>query len=179
MRMQVISGIRILPLMLFAAWTTACVTSGKEGASDAAETGDPALEGDDNVPTPRNTTLPPGVIDDIDLKELVYQGAEKQLAANDDDQTRVEIGDFESFKFSITKMTKSGEDVTNLQSEQPDRLIVEMHGWYKRTGKAGEEPSENCFSFESTVSLVAEADSWTYDDKDPLKFNRESSEDCY
>lgn len=180
MHIQVVSKIRMLSCLFLASWAAGCVTTAaKDDAANSTEAADPELGGEDNVPAPKITKLGPGLIEDIDLKELVYQGVEKQLVATENEETSVEIGDFESFKFSVTKMTKGGEDVTSVPTEQPDRLFVELTGWYKRTAKTGDEPVENCFSFESIVALTGDSDSWVYDDKEVLKFNRESSEDCY
>ena len=160
---------------------TGCVTSSNSVSDDLTgnENGDPTLEGDDNVPAAKDNRLAPGPIEDVDMKELVYQGVEKQLSASDTEQSKVEIGDFESYKFAIIKMTKSSEDVTSLASESPDRLIVEVSGWYKRSAKSDDETDDKCFSFEANVHLNEDGDNWTYDDKDPLTFNRENSEDCY
>lgn len=164
--------------VLSAGLTAGCVTSGSSDPASADVT-DPESVGEENVPVNKTTSIAPGPIDDIDLKEVAYQGVEKQLLASETEQTRVEIGDFESFKFTIVKMSRAGEDITNISSEQPDRLTVETTGWYKRAAKDGDEPSENCFSFESTVHLNAEGDAWVYDDKEPLTFTRENSEDCF
>jgi hypothetical protein len=166
------------PTIFAAALAAGCVTSG-DGETTGSEVTDPESVGEENVPVTKSTAIGSGPIEDIDLKEVVYQGVEKQLVGTENELTRVEIGDFESFKFNIVRMSRAGEDVTNISSEQPDRLVVEASGWYKRSGKTGDAPSENCFSFESTVHLNADADSWVYDDKEPLTFSRENSEDCF
>lgn len=168
----------LAPTVIAAAVAAGCVTSG-DGETNTSEVTDPESVGEENVPASKSTNIAAGPIEDIDLKEVVYQGIEKQLAATENEQTRVEIGDFESFKFNIVRMSRAGEDVTSIASEQPDRLAVEAAGWYKRSAKTGDEPSENCFSFESTIHLNADADTWVYDDKEQLTFSRENSEDCF
>lgn len=182
MRCSVVRSAFTASLLLSNVSLTACVTGGShstssDSAADASESGD----GEANVPTPKQDAVAPGPVTDVDLKEIIYQGAEKQLLASETETERVEIGDFESFKFTITKLMHNGEDVTNLSNEPSDRMAVELSGWYKRSPKSDEEDGNNdqCFSFDATAHLNADGDSWSYDDNEPLSFVRQNSEDCY
>lgn len=164
-----------LPVVLL----TGCVTG--QDSSANSETEVPELLGEDNVPVQKTPSLKEGPLEDIDLKEIAYQGIEKQLSAYDTEKVRVEIGDFESFKFTIVHMSRAGEDITNIATEQPDRLTVATSGWYKRAERTAADGSigEKCFSFETTVHLSSEGEMWIYDDREPLKFSRENTEDCF
>lgn len=168
-----------LLLMLFA--NTACVTTNStetESVPTATDVEDPATVGEDNVPVAKPNTLALGPIEDVDINEVIYQGLEKQLLAKETETTKIEIGDFESFKFSIIKMNNITTDTADIPSQEADKITVEVTGWYKK-GTIGDDATDKCLSFDSQINLSLENEMWTYDDKTALAFTRETAEDCY
>jgi len=181
MRSRLACSVPFYSVLLILSANIACVTTSSnetESVPTASDVEDPTTAGEDNVPVAKSNTLALGPIDDVDVKEVIYQGLEKQMLETETETTKVEIGDFESFKFSIVKMNTDTADTDGIPSQEPEIITVEVTGWYKR-GTIGDEASDKCFSFETQVDLISETEIWTYDDKAPLKFTRENTEDCY
>ncbi len=181
MRSRLANSASFCSLLLALIAHTACVTtntSEPETVPTASDVEDPATVGEDNVPVAKSNALALGPIDDVDIKEVIYQGMEKQMLATENETTKVEIGDFESFKFSIIKMNNTTADTEDIPSQEADKITVEVTGWYKK-GTIGDDATDRCFSFDSQVNLSAENEMWVYEDKAPLKFMRENTEDCY
>ncbi len=181
MRSRLACSVPLCSLLLMLLANTACVTSSSaepDSVPTITDVEDPATVGEDNVPVAKPNTLALGPIDDIDIKEVIYQGLEKQLLATETETTKVEIGDFESFKFSVIKINKTTTDTEVIPSQEADKITAEVTGWYKR-GTIGDDATDKCFSFDSQVNLNSENEMWIYDDKAPLNITRENTEDCY
>jgi hypothetical protein len=181
MRSRLACVLPLCTLLLSIGFNAACVTTSAddpETVPTASDVEDPASVGEDNVPVAKPNTLALGPIEDIDIKEVIYQGLEKQMLASETETTKVEIGDFESFKFSIIKMNNTAANTEEIPSQSADEITVEVTGWYKK-GTVGDEASDKCFSFDSQVNLSNQNEIWIYDEKAPLKFTRENTEDCY
>jgi hypothetical protein len=181
MRSRLACSVPLCSLLLMLLANTACVTTNAEETESvptATDVEDPATVGEDNVPVAKPNTLALGPIEDVDIKEVIYQGLEKQLLATETETTKVEIGDFESFKFSIIKMNNVTADTDGIPSQEADKITVEVTGWYKK-GTIGDDATDKCLSFDSQMNLTSENEMWIYDDKAPLKFTRENTEDCY
>jgi len=181
MRSRLASTISTCTLLISLSAVTACVTTGaseSEIIPTTSDIDDPTTVGEDNVPVTKSNTLTLGPIEDVDLKEIIYQGLEKQMLASETETTKVEIGDFESFKFSIVKMNNTSDEVGDIPSQEPEKISVEVTGWYKK-GTIGDDATDKCFSFYSQIELNSKNEMWIYDERAPLKFTRENTEDCY
>jgi len=181
MKSQLADYIPYCSLLFALVVNTACVTPGaseSEIVPTASDVDDPATVGEDNVPVAKPNTLALGPIEDVDIKEVIYLGLEKQMLATETETTKVEIGDFESFKFSIVKMDNTPANTEDIPSPEAEKITVEVNGWYKK-GTIGDDASDKCFSFDSQVNLTSQNEMWIYNENDPLKFTRENTEDCY
>lgn len=126
-----------------------------------------------------------GRLGDQSLKNLIYSGVEASLGAREggaeQDQGNVAIGDMDSFKFTVLRLTKGGIDISGDTSQKADGMDVEVTGWYKRTlsRRDDQHASESCASFDLRVGMRRQDEKWLIKDKIPLKFGREDLEDCY
>lgn len=153
----------------------ACKTTTQAG-------GDSALRG---VTLVDDETLQLGPVTDSRLKALFYQAIEGTMVARDAKpeakDTSTELGDVDSFRFTIMRLTKGDEDVTGDPREKPDGMDVEVTGWYKKTLPRGEDQrtTENCASFDTRILAVKVEGLWQLKGKIPLAIGREDPEDCY
>lgn len=115
-----------------------------------------------------------GKLESEELRKTVYAGLEKRLTKP---QTE-EIGDFDNFQFTVTRLLNGTDDVSGDANDRaPDGMEVEVTGWYKRLGTGTAKP--NCFSFDTTTPVVKKAERWVVPDDYQIVFGREDSEDCY
>jgi len=130
-------------------------------------------------------TLLLGPVTDSRLKALFYQAIEGTMVVRDAHSeakdASTELGDVDSFRFTIMRLTKSDEDVTGDPRERPDGMDVEVTGWYKQTLPRGEgqRAIENCASFDTRILAVKVEGLWQLKGKIPLTIGREDPEDCY
>lgn len=127
-----------------------------------------------------------GPVTDSRLKALFYQAIEGTMVARDTQapeskDVSTELGDVDSFRFTIMRLTKGEEDVTGDPRERPDGMDVEVTGWYKRTLPHGDgrRPAESCASFDTRILAVKVEGLWQLKGKIPLTIGREDPEDCY
>lgn len=126
-----------------------------------------------------------GPVTDSRLKALFYQAAEATMAFRDaQSETKdvsTELGDVDSFRFTVMRLTKGEEDVTGDPREKPDGMEVEVTGWYKQTRpqRDGRGSAESCGSFDTRLWAVKVEGLWQLKGKVPLVIGREDSEDCY
>lgn len=126
-----------------------------------------------------------GPLVDDRLKLLFYQALEGTLRAQDgsteDQVVSTELGDLDTFRFTLMRLTKADEDISGDPRERPDGLDVEVTGWYKRmrVSREGGRPQENCVSFDTHIAVGKVGNSWQLKDKIPLSLGREDAEDCY
>lgn len=141
-----------------------------------------ALQG---VSLAEEDTLTLGPLTDSRLKDLFYQAAEATMASRDAQSEErgvvTELGDVDSFRFTLMRLTKGQEDVTGDPREKPDGMEVEVTGWYKQTRPEGEGrgTAESCGSFDTRIWAVKVEGLWQLKDKVPLAIGREDPEDCY
>jgi hypothetical protein len=92
-----------------------------------------------------------------------------------------ELGDVDSFRFTLMRLTKGDEDVTGDPREKPDGMEVEVTGWYKQTQPKveGRGTVESCGSFDTRIWAVKVEGLWQLKGKVPLAIGREDPEDCY
>jgi len=144
--------------------------------------GGSALQG---VEIPSDDVLTLGPVSDNRLKALFYQAIEGTMVARDAQSdakdVSTELGDVDSFRFTIMRLTKGDEDVTGDPRERPDGMDVEVTGWYKRTQPQGEgrRLAESCASFDTRILAVKVEGLWQLKGKIPLIIGREDPEDCY
>jgi hypothetical protein len=124
-----------------------------------------------------------GTLDDDDLRQVVYHGLEIRLAKGDgdgnDQAAATEIGDVDTFKFTIIKLVRGPDDISGITAEVPDGMDVQVTGWFKRTAADG-DAKPSCTSFDATVAIVKRVSGdWTVASGKQPAFGREDSEDCY
>jgi hypothetical protein len=126
-----------------------------------------------------------GPVTDGRLKALFYQAAEATIAYRDAQSevkdVSTELGDMDSFRFTLMRLTKGEDDVTGDPREKPDGMEVEVTGWYKQTRPqgAGRGAAESCGSFDTRILAVKVEGLWQLRGKIPLTIGREDPEDCY
>ena len=126
-----------------------------------------------------------GPLGDSDIQEAIYKGIEAKVAGSrkrgQGNEVETELGDLESFKFTVVKLTKGADDVSGsgsaLLGAQADGMDVQVTGWYKRTVSAAPAPS--CASFDLLVTISRQGGVWHLKGETPLSFQREDSEDCF
>lgn len=106
-----------------------------------------------------------------DVRSVIHKGLAQKLAP-------AEIGDLESFKMSVIKLSKGADDVSGDPTEQPDGLEVQVTGWYKRAG-GGEDAKAQCLSFDALVMVKKTTGDWAFPDPATVTLAREDQEDCY
>ena len=126
-----------------------------------------------------------GPVRDPRLKELFYQAVEGTLAAKDStaegEEVSTELGELDSFRFTVIRLTQAGGDVSGDVDGKPDGMDVEISGWYKRTQSLRPErrTADTCGSFDVRIAAVKLEGLWQLRDKIPLSLGREDVEDCY
>lgn len=126
-----------------------------------------------------------GPVRDPRLKELFYQAVEGTLAAKDSkaegEELSTELGDPDSFRFTVIRLTRAGGDVSADPDGKPDGMDVEISGWYKRTKplRLERRTIDICGSFDVRIAAVKFEGLWQLRDKIPLSLGREDVEDCY
>ncbi len=155
-------------------------TSGAAGDPDdvvkAEAKGAPAQEGD---------RVALGRLEDEDLRKMIHTELEKRItktgAVGDGAEEATELGDGDSFQYTVVKLSRGPDDVSGDPSEVPDGVEVEVNGWYKRSlaQKEAKDPEVACMSFDTYTHLVKKAGKWVVPDDYQVVFNREDSEDCY
>lgn len=165
-------------LLLFSigATTSGCTTGGTEPAADE-------LKVAQGTPAQSVGRLELGPMEDEDLRQIVYKGLSarlaKTLAVGEDAQESTEIGDYESFRFTIIKLTRGNDDVSGDPRATADGMDVETSGWFKRTVNDSGDSKTGCTSFDAVVTLLKIQGDWSVSDENPVTFGREDAEDCY
>jgi len=151
--------------------------------SAAAKDAAAAVPGD-VPPDPTIGELTLGRLEDEELRKSIYNGFEKRIARKTDlgdgQQEQTELGDYDSFQFTVTKLTSGEDDVSTDPTQPPDAMELEVTGWYKKSlVKGGNEPKSTCYSFDAMAPLVRKGQSWGLPDDYKVAFVREDNEDCY
>lgn len=126
-----------------------------------------------------------GRLENEDLRNLLHTEIDKRVtksgAVSDGAEESTELGDGETFQYTVVKLSRGLDDVSGDPSEVPDGIEVEINGWYKRTlvQKEAPEPEVKCMSFDTYAHLVKKAGKWVVPENYEVVFNREDSEDCY
>lgn len=124
-----------------------------------------------------------GPITDEDLRQVIYQGLEARIGKSqpigEGAEELTEIGDYDSFRFAIVKLTHGHDDVSTDQSVSPDGMDVEVTGWFKRTVTGDSDGKPTCTSFDARITLLKKSGDWLFSDEHPVTFGREDPEDCY
>lgn len=120
-------------------------------------------------------SLKVGPATDDGLNKVLYKALEIRLnSLGKDSGHATEIGDFESFKFTVTRLAKGKDDAVG--SEVPDNGEADVTGWYK----AQDDKGASCTSFDATVKFVREGGEWRVPPgEEAAKFTREDGEDCF
>lgn len=164
-------------LLLSILYLAGC-TGGSGG--DANET---QLQVDERAAARPEGALELGPIEDEDLRQVIYQGLgarlDKTLATGSASEETTEIGDYESFRFTILKLTRGTDDVSGDPSATPDGMNVEVSGWYRRTVSGEEDGKPQCTSFDAQLTMTRTQGAWAVSNEHPLTFGREDPEDCY
>lgn len=167
------SMLRAVSVLLFAAAACTTGSGGNEPDSGVKATSTPRPAG----------TFELGPIEDEDLKQTIYKGMDarlgKTLAVGQDAEETTEIGDYESFRFAIVKLTRGNDDVSGEPGAAADGMDVEVSGWYKRTVDGDGETRAGCTSFDARLTVLKREGRWTVSDEHPMTFGREDPEDCY
>jgi hypothetical protein len=159
-------------------------------ATDAAGDGDaankaPAASAPASSPAPSpgpGVDLAIGPTADDDLKSVLYDALKAQLQEQGrGNGVRTVPGDIETFEFSVVKLTRGDDDVTNDPRETPDGVEVEISGWLQKTlpGIDGGEEKTECASFDTGAPVRKTRDGWALPAGYVFKFTREDAEDCY
>lgn len=151
---------------------------GKTGAARPEEAGAKA----DEAPSD-GKPLALGPVADEDFRKSIYKALDsrisKKQALDEEGEQTTEIGDLESFKFTVTRLNKGKEEITG--QEAPDNAEVEVTGWYKVSvsSKSQADASPECTSFDATVWVSKVGEEWQATaGQDPV-IGREDAEDCF
>lgn len=124
-----------------------------------------------------------GPITDEDLRQVIYQGLDARLSkaqpVGESAEELTEVGDYDSFRFAIVKLTHGHDDVSSDLTVTPDGMDVEVTGWFKRTVTGDAETKPTCTSFDARITLLKKDGEWHFSDDHPVTFGREDPEDCY
>jgi hypothetical protein len=163
----------------FALSLAACTTTG--GNDTSASEDARGVEGDAS-PRPAGA-LELGAVEDESLRELIYKGLDERLSrtltVGEGAEEVTEIGDYDSFRFTIVKLTRGADDVSGDPRAVPDGMDVEVSGWYKRTLKGDGDGKPQCTSFDAQLTVLKTQGEWRVSDEHPVTFGREDAEDCY
>jgi hypothetical protein len=139
----------------------------------------PAAETDATSGLPK---LALGPLQDEDARHVFWSALDKRLSrtqkAGDGDVT-IELGDYESFFFTVVKVQHAGDDVSSDTPQPADAVSVEVTGWYKKSGKQGGQTKDNCFSFDVTLPAALQGGKWQVPEAAKAELAREDAEDCY
>ena len=126
-----------------------------------------------------------GRLQNDDLRDLIHSALEERISkdgpASETAEEKIELGDVESFQFTVVKLSRGPDDISGDPAETPDGLEVEVNGWYKRTlsQKDAGEPEISCVSFDTYARVTKHGKRWSVPKDYQVSFNREDNEDCY
>ncbi len=160
-----------------------CQTSGTPAEGDAAD-----VLASEQKPTAiaaksEGGRLAVGPLHDEDLRRLVYQGLEKHMSKTqslgEGGEEKTALGDFDSFKFNVLRLTKGGAELTG--SETADAADVEVTGWYKVTIASSDasDADPSCTSFDARMQLVQKGGDWQVEGNEGPVMGRQDAEDCF
>lgn len=171
----------LLTPFLFAALAVGCQTTDREApASNIEEAKGPA---EPEAGKAEDETPKVGPVGDEDLRRIVYKAMDSRISKKstlgEDGEQVTEIGDFESFKFTITRLGKGKEDAAG--SDVPDNADVDVTGWYKVSVSSKDTPdaAPACTSFDATLTMVSVGGEWQVPEGNEAQITREDGEDCF
>jgi hypothetical protein len=153
------------------------------GKTETAGASDPSAA----PPAPATPQGPPitlGALESEDMRHTLWKAFEQRLTktqtVSDNAEEATELGDYDSFKFTVVKTMSGKDDISGDTSQAPDAVDVEVTGWYKRTlNQSGQDAVSSCFSFDAVAPLKLRGADWIVPDDYQVVFGREDQEDCY
>jgi hypothetical protein len=166
----------------------ACQTAPRDGdaASEGLAAPVPPSRDEPQGPNPKTDAAPRayplGKLEDDALRQLLYEalgGRVNRSRDVGDGQTEMsELGEVESFEFNVIKTMRDGVEIDG--NEAPNRIDIEIRGWYRRSLAGGDASAQPvCSSFDTMATVVYRRGVWTLEDGQELAFTREDQEDCY
>lgn len=181
-----------LTLSFFASLSFFAALTGCTTTSDAAADDEMINPASPSTEKPTNEPLSPaasgdasgfniGPVEDSELKTLIYDALKSQVEAEaHSGGIKTNLGEEETFEFTIVKLTLGDDDVSNDPRAGANGVHVEITGWLQKTlpTDSGDLKPE-CTSFDTEVPVRKTKESWALPAGHVFKFSREDAEDCY